>query len=31
MIFSQVLSFKKAVVEGLNPDRPEKLSKSVII
>lgn len=31
MIFSQVLSFKKAVVEGLNPDKPEKLSKSVII
>ncbi|WP_126993288.1 SIS domain-containing protein [Thermosipho globiformans] len=31
MIFSQVLSFKKAIVEGLNPDRPEKLSKSVII
>lgn len=31
MIFSQVLSFKKAIIEGLNPDRPEKLSKSVII
>ncbi|MBB6063393.1 glucosamine--fructose-6-phosphate aminotransferase (isomerizing) [Thermosipho japonicus] len=31
MIFSQILSFKRAIVEGLNPDKPEKLSKSVII
>ncbi|ONN27117.1 sugar isomerase [Thermosipho affectus] len=31
VIFLQILAYKKAISEGLNPDRPENLSKSVKI
>ncbi|ABR30557.1 sugar isomerase [Thermosipho melanesiensis] len=31
IIFSQILAYKKAIISGLNPDKPDKLSKSVIL